>query len=68
MAFRDIAARPGSGSPRYSEELRLPHLRTRRVGRFPYVIFYVESADFIEVTRILHERRDIRRSFSNGSN
>jgi len=61
--FRQIAARPGAGSPRHGEELRLPHLRTRRISRFPYLIFYVECADFIEVTRILHERRDVRRSY-----
>lgn len=62
-AFREIAARPGAGSPRHGEELRLPHLRTRRISRFPYLIFYVESADLIEVTRVLHERRDVRGSY-----
>lgn len=63
-ALREVAAQPGSGSPHYGEKLRAPHLRTRRVSRFPYLIFYVESEDVIEVMRVLHERRDIRRAFS----
>jgi toxin ParE1/3/4 len=63
VAFREIAARPGIGSPRHGRALGLPHLRTRRISRFPYLIFYVESADFIEVTRILHERRDVGSSY-----
>jgi toxin ParE1/3/4 len=67
-AFREIAARPGAGSPRYGEKLRAPHLRTRRVSRFPYLIFYVENEGFVEVMRVLHERRDIRRAFSKGIN
>jgi toxin ParE1/3/4 len=68
MAFREIGARPGAGSPRYGEKLRAPHLRTRRVSRFPYLIFYVESEDVIEVMRVLHEKRDVRRAFSIGLN
>lgn len=62
-AFRAIAARPGAGSIRHGEELDLPHLRTRRIGRFPYLIFYVENSNSIEVTRVLHEKRDVRRSY-----
>ncbi|HEX8625955.1 MAG TPA: type II toxin-antitoxin system RelE/ParE family toxin [Allosphingosinicella sp.] len=67
-AFCEIATRPGVGSPRYGEKLRAPHLRTRRISRFPYLIFYVETVEVIEVIRVLHERRDIRRAFSSGLN
>lgn len=58
-AFRAIAAKPGAGSPRFAHELELPGLRTRRIGRFPYLIFYIERGDHIDVWRILHDRRDI---------
>jgi toxin ParE1/3/4 len=66
-ALREVGNRPGAGSPRYGEKLGAPHLRTRRVSRFPYLIFYLEHPDFVEVFRVLHERRDIRRSFSSGN-
>jgi toxin ParE1/3/4 len=42
-----------------AHELGLPGLRSRSVGRFPYLIFYVEQPDHIDVWRILHARRDI---------
>ncbi|ETI63339.1 plasmid stabilization protein [Sphingobium sp. C100] len=54
-----LSSRPGAGSPRFAHELGLPGLRSRSVGRFPYLIFYVEQPDHIDVWRILHTRRDI---------
>lgn len=57
--YRGIAGRPGMGSPRYAHELDLPGLRSKAIGRFPYLIFYVEQADHIDVWRILHARRDM---------
>jgi len=54
-----IAAWPSSGSPRFSELLRLPGLRSWKLSRFPYLIFTMELPDRITVMRILHERRDI---------
>ena len=58
-AYRFIARRPSAGSPRYAEELDLPGLRTWRIARFPYVIFYVERETRIDVWRVLHEHRDL---------
>jgi toxin ParE1/3/4 len=58
-AYRHIAANPASGSPRYAQELDLPELRFWAVKRFPYLIFYVEHEDHIDVWRILHGQRDI---------
>ena len=58
-AYRAISSRPGVGSPRYAHELELPGLRSRRITRFPYFIFYVERDDHIDVWRILHSQRDI---------
>jgi toxin ParE1/3/4 len=59
LAFRAIARSPAAGSPRYAHELGLPGLRVRRVRRYPYLIFYVERPDRLDVWRVLHGRRDI---------
>jgi toxin ParE1/3/4 len=58
-SYGAVSARPGAGSPRFAHALDLPSLRSRSVGRFPYLIFYVEQPDHIDVWRILHARRDI---------
>ena len=58
-AFRSIGQAPAAGSPRYAYELNLPGLRTRLLKRFPYLVFYVETADHIDVWRVLHAKRDI---------
>ena len=54
-----IARQPAAGSPRYAHELDLPGLRTRRLGRYPYIVFYVDTGAFIDVWRVLDGRRDI---------
>ena len=58
-AYRAIAANPSAGSPRYAQELALPGLRSRRLTRFPHLVFYVEREDHIDVWRVLHAQRDI---------
>jgi toxin ParE1/3/4 len=58
-AYRDIADNPAAGSARYAHELALPGLRRRRLRRYPYLVFYVERQDHIDVWRVLHARRDI---------
>jgi toxin ParE1/3/4 len=58
-AVRVISQRPATGSPRYGELLGLPGLRTRAVGRFPWLIFYREDAMSVEIWRVLHKRSDI---------
>ncbi len=59
QAYRHIAAQPASGSPRYAHELNLPGLRTWPLQRYPYLIFYVELANRIDIWRVLHGQRDI---------
>lgn len=59
VAFASIRRQPGAGSPRYAHELHLPGLRSRMLRGFPYMIFYVEAVDRIEVWRVLHAHRDI---------
>jgi toxin ParE1/3/4 len=59
-AYRTIAEGPSAGSPRYAHELAIPGLRSRPLKPYPYLVFYVERDDHIDVWRVLHSRRDIR--------
>ena len=58
-AKADIAEAPQLGSPRYADILNLPGLRHRKLRRFPYLVFYIERDDHIDVWRVLHAKRDI---------
>jgi toxin ParE1/3/4 len=58
-AYAHIARHPASGSPRYAHQLGLADLRFWPIGRYPYLIFYVERDEHIDVWRVLHEQRDI---------
>lgn len=57
--FGLIAKHPASGSLRYAYELGLPDLRSMTLKAFPYIVFYLEQADYVDVWRILHAKRDI---------
>ena len=59
QAIRHIQRHPASGSPRYAHALDLPGLRFWSCKRFPYLVFYVERPDHIDVWRILQAQRDI---------
>ncbi len=58
-AYAHISRHPASGSPSYAHELDLPGLRTWGLKRYPYLVFYVERDDHIDVWRVLHGMRDI---------
>jgi toxin ParE1/3/4 len=58
-AYALLGRHPGLGSSRYAYELDIPGLRTWPLRRFPYLIFYAELADRVDVWRVLHNRRDI---------
>lgn len=58
-ALRHVERHPNSGSTRYSVELEIPALRSWQLDRFPYLVFYVERDDHIDVWRVLHGHRDI---------
>jgi toxin ParE1/3/4 len=58
-AYRTIVDHPAAGSPRYAHELALPGLRCHRLKRFPYLVFYVERGEHIDIWRVLHAQRDI---------
>lgn len=58
-AYAHISQHPTTGSPRYSHELGIPELRSWPLGKYPYLVFYRERKDHIEVWRVLHMKRDI---------
>lgn len=62
-ACAHLARNPATGSLRYAHELNLPALRCWPLTRYPYLIFYVEQPDHIDVWRVLHGRRDIPAGF-----
>jgi toxin ParE1/3/4 len=59
LAYAHIGRHPATGSPRYGHELNLSGLRTWQLARYPYLIFYVERPDHIDIWRVLHGQRDI---------
>ena len=58
-ALRGIGEHPAAGSLRYAQELDVPGLRFRPAGKFPYLVFYVETGSEIDVWRVLHGARNI---------
>ena len=58
-AFRHVADNPGSGSPRYGQELNLPGLRSWPLKSYPHIVFYMMGRGQIDVWRVLRGRRDI---------
>jgi toxin ParE1/3/4 len=58
-AHTHIGRHPASGSSRYAVELNLPGLKSWPLRRFPYLVFYVEREDHVDIWRVLHGRRDI---------
>lgn len=58
-AYAHIGRHPGTGSLRYAHELNLPGLRVWPLTRYPYLVFYVERPDHVDVWRVLQGQRDI---------
>jgi len=58
-AFAHLGRYPGTGSPRYALELNLPGVRSWPLTGYPYLVFYVEQPDRIDVWRVLHAERGI---------
>ena len=59
QAYAHIGRHRGIGSSRYAHELNLPGLRCWKLTRYPYLVFYVERAEQMDVWRVLHAQRDI---------
>ena len=58
-AYRTISNHPANGSSHYAPELALPSLRSFGLKRYPYLVFYVERGDHVDIWRVLHAQRDI---------
>ncbi|MFT4926000.1 MAG: toxin ParE1/3/4 [Phenylobacterium sp.] len=59
QGFSHIECYPDTGSSFYALELNLPGLLSWPLKRYPYMVFYINSHDHIDVWRILHSHRDI---------
>lgn len=59
QAYIHIGRHPATGSSRYAHELNLPGLRSWPLTRHPYLVFYFERPDHIDVWRVLQGQRDI---------
>ena len=58
-AYDHLARYPESGSPRYAHELNIPGIRFWPIQSYPYLIFYMDRSDCVDVWRVLHAERDI---------
>jgi toxin ParE1/3/4 len=58
-AYEHISRHAATGSPRYAHTLNIPGLRFWPLTRYPYLVFYIEFDDHIDVWRMLHGQRDI---------
>ncbi|KQW37171.1 MULTISPECIES: type II toxin-antitoxin system RelE/ParE family toxin [Pseudomonas] len=58
-AYTNISRHPASGMTRYAHELDIPGLLCWPLKRYPYLVFYVERDEHIDVWRVLHGMRDI---------
>jgi toxin ParE1/3/4 len=56
-ALLKIRETPGTGSNRYVD--LVPGLNMCVLRTFPYLIFYFEHADRVEVIRVIHSKRDL---------
>jgi toxin ParE1/3/4 len=59
QAYTHIARQPATGSPRYTHALNIPGLRFWPLTRYPYLVFFIERNDHIDVWRVLQGQRDI---------
>ncbi len=58
-AYDHLASYPESGAPRHAHELNIPGIRFWPIQSYPYLIFYMDRADYVDVWRVLHAERDI---------
>lgn len=66
-AFQHLSLFPASGSTRVDLKSDWPELRAWPVSGFPYLLFYEEKDDTLDVYRILHTSRDIPESLREGT-
>lgn len=67
QAYAHISRHPGSASSRYAHELGIPGLYSWPLKNFPYLVFYVECDDHIDIWRVLHSMKDIPSRLQEGT-
>ena len=58
-AYRHIRRFPATGATRYATEIGIGGLRFWPLSKFPYLVFYIERSDHVDVLKVLHAQRDI---------
>ncbi|AXQ28336.1 type II toxin-antitoxin system RelE/ParE family toxin [Solimonas sp. K1W22B-7] len=58
-AYSHLERHPATGSSRYAFEMDLPGLRSWPLRRYPFLVFYREQDDHLDVWRVLDARADI---------
>jgi len=59
-----LGRQPGIGSPRWAHELNVEGLRCWSLTGYPYLLFYFEHDDAVELARLLHAANDIPASLA----
>lgn len=59
QAYLHLSRQSASGSPRCAHDLNLPGLRSWPLTHYPYLVFYFERDDAVDVWRVLQAQRDI---------
>ena len=67
-AYRHIALHPATGSTHYAHELDIRRLRSWPLKRYPWLVFYIERDDHVDVWRLLNASRDIPSWMREGAN
>jgi toxin ParE1/3/4 len=57
--LHSLCFQPRVGSRRYAHFLPDQSLRMWQLDRFPFLLFYRVDSQFLDVLRVLHERRDL---------
>jgi toxin ParE1/3/4 len=63
-ALEHVSRQPASGSPKYGAAARSPKAKAKLVrmwllNRYPYAVFYMDTASGIDVIRVLHQASNI---------
>lgn len=58
-ALQKISRHAAIGSQRYGNLVDLPEMRQWPLTKFPYLLFYIEKENHIELSRVLHSKVDI---------
>lgn len=58
-ALSRASTHPAAGPARYAGPLNRPGLRFWPIKGYPYLLFYLDRGEWLDVWRVLHAERDI---------